>query len=64
MDMYGPVYQNMSFRLEINVTDYEKLKLVKDTDGRWKFLTRTYEREDGGDVVVYNQIYQIVPIGF
>lgn len=62
VDMYGPVDPNMNFWIELNVTDYEKLTLVKDTDGRWKFLTRTYEREDGGDAVVYNQIYQIYPL--
>lgn len=44
--------------LEENRTLYEKLTLVKDADGRWKFRTRVYEREDGGDSVVINEIYQ------
>lgn len=44
--------------LEENRTLYEKLTLVKDMDGRWKFRTRLYEREDGGDAVTINQVYR------
>ena len=41
-------------------SNYEKLKMIRDTDGRWKFYTRTYEREDGGDAIMVNQVYQAV----
>ena len=47
------------FRLGENISNYEKLTLVKDTDGKWKFNTRSYEREDGKSAVMVNKVYDI-----
>lgn len=57
---YGSVDDNTMFWFETNITNYEKLRLVKDTDGKWKFSTRAYERRDGGDAIVCNEVYQAV----
>ena len=47
------------FRLEENISNYEKLTLVKDKDGKWKFNVRTYEREDGKSAVMVNSVYDV-----
>lgn len=47
------------FTLEENISNYEKLSLVKDTDGKWKFNTRSYEREDGKSAVMVNRVYDV-----
>ena len=47
------------FTLEENISNYEKLSLVKDKDGKWKFNTRFYEREDGKSAVMVNSVYNV-----
>lgn len=47
------------FTLEENISNYEKLSLVKDTDGKWKFNTRFYEREDGKSAIMVNSVYNV-----
>jgi uncharacterized protein YqfB (UPF0267 family) len=58
--MYDSVDKNDTFWIEENLTNYEKLTLIKDSDGKWKFNTRVYEREDGGKSVVFNEVYQAI----
>ncbi len=60
-DWYGDVGDpNQEFWIEENISNYEKLTLVKDTDGKWKFLTRVYEREDGNKAVTINTVYNVL----
>ena len=47
------------YKIEENRSNYEKLTLVKDTDGKWRFNTRVYEREDGGNPYPVNEIYDV-----
>lgn len=51
--------EKAQYRIEENRSNYEKLTLVKDTDGKWKFNTRVYEREDGGNPYPVNEIYDV-----
>ncbi len=53
------VYDDDEFMIEESFTNYEKLTLVQDTDGLWKFKTRVYERMDGGKTYILNEIYNI-----
>ncbi len=46
------------FQIESNISNYEKLTMVKDSDGKWKFKTRVYEREDGEKAYFVNQVYR------
>jgi len=57
---FNEIEDDTVFWFEENITNYEKLKMIRDTDGRWKFYTRIYERNDGGDAVMINQVYQAV----
>lgn len=57
---YGEISNpDQEFWIEENISNYEKLTLVKDTDGRWKFFTRVYEREDGGKAISVNTVYNV-----
>ncbi len=51
--------EKAEYMIEENRSNYEKLTLVKDTDGKWKFFTRVYEREDGGNPYPINEIYNV-----
>lgn len=57
---YGEPAGETRFWIEENRSTYEKLTLVKDTDGKWKFRTRVYERQDGGKAVVVNDVYNVM----
>lgn len=57
---YDDISDDTMFWFEENITNYEKLKMIRDADGKWKFYTRTYEREDGGDAIMINQVYQAI----
>lgn len=57
---YGIPSGDTQFWIEENRSTYEKLTLVKDTDGRWKFRTRVYERMDDGKAVVVNSVSNVV----
>lgn len=60
-DYYGEgIDPNTIFWIEDNIVNYEKLKLVKDTDGKWKFYTRVYEREDGSKPYSITQVYDVM----
>lgn len=56
---YGIPAGDELFWIEENITNYEKLTLIKDTDGKWKFNTRTYERVDGNKAVTINKVYSV-----
>lgn len=61
---YGSDFPDSTlFWVESNISNYEKLTLVKDTDGRWKFRTRTYEKPGGGNGYSTNHVYQVELIG-
>ena len=51
--------EKAQYKIEENRSNYEKLTLVKDTDGKWRFNTRVYEREDGGNPYPVNEIYDV-----
>lgn len=51
------------FWVESNISNYERLTLIKDTDGRWKFRTRTYEKPGGGNGYSTNLVYRVELIG-
>ncbi len=57
---YGQVDENTTFWIEENIYNYEKLTLIRDTDGQWKFHTRVYERPSGsGSAYGINEVYEI-----
>lgn len=57
---YGEVDQNATFWIEESIYNYEKLTLIRDTDGKWKFHTRVYERPSGsGSAYGINEVYKI-----
>lgn len=49
------------FWVEENISNYEKMTLIRDTDGRWKFRTRLYEKPDGSYGYTLNEVYQVIP---
>ncbi|WP_455717619.1 vWA domain-containing protein, partial [Anaerosporobacter sp.] len=58
---YGDeIDKNQEFWIEENITNYEKLTLIKDEDGKWKFNKRTYEREDGGKPYFTSEVYNVI----
>lgn len=57
---YGAMNNEQELWLEENLSNYEKLRMVKDTDGKWKFYSRVYERNDGGDAISINEVYRVV----
>lgn len=60
IEYYGDnISEDTMFRVESNISNYEKLTLIKDTDGKWKFNTRVYEREDGSKPYFVNQVYTV-----
>ncbi len=58
---YGDILdENATFWIEESIYNYEKLTLIRDTDGKWKFHTRVYERPSGsGSAYGINEVYQI-----
>lgn len=59
---YGEPDGSTDFRIEENRTLYEKLTMVKDADGKWKFNTRSYKRPDGTGGIDVNEVYSAVPV--
>lgn len=57
-------YGDEEFLIEKITGNYEKLKLVKDTDGVWKFSTREYERQDGGTPWPTHEILSVTPSSY
>lgn len=57
---YGYAAPNSIFWLEERITNYEKLKIIKDTDGQWRIYSRVYERQDGESAISIDEVYRAV----
>lgn len=57
-EYYGSLDSSTEVFFEENITNYEKLRIVKDSDGLWKFSTRKFEKSNGDYGYECNAIYR------
>ena len=53
------VADDREFRIHESRDNYEKLRIVKDSDGRWKIYTREYVKPDGSSGIQTNEVYEV-----
>lgn len=56
---YKEDLSNQLFWINKIIGNYEKIRMEKDSDGRWKLSTREYARKDGGEAITLIDILSV-----